>query len=55
MGIVCSKIEYLCRNIPITRSTYILTFAIVQFFSTSNAGNWFLAFVRAGISNLKPI
>ena len=54
MDIVCSKIEYFCRKLPITRSTCILTFAIVLIFTTSYAGNLFLAFVKAGISNLTP-
>ena len=54
MGIVCSKIECFCRKLPITCSTCILTFAIVLIFSTSYAGNLFLSFVKAGISNLTP-
>ena len=54
MDIVCSKIEYFCCKLPITRSTCILTFAIVPIFRISYAGNLFLPFVKAGISNLTP-
>ena len=31
MGIVCSELEYFCRKFPINCSTYILTFAVVEF------------------------
>ena len=54
MGIVCSKIKHFCCKLPIIHSTCIVTFAIVQVFLTSKAGNWFSPFAKTGTSNLAP-
>ena len=43
------KIGYFCLTLPITRSTWIQTFAIVLVPSLSRADSWFLLLVKAGM------
>lgn len=42
------NIIYFCLRVPMTCSTWILTFAILRVFSTLTGSSWFLPLVNAG-------
>ena len=55
IGIVQCRMEYFCRTIPITHSTWILALAIVLVSSTSIRESWSFPFVNADMCKLACI
>eukprot|EP00117_Sycon_ciliatum_P010698 scpid19210/ scgid0645/ len=54
IGSIPRKIEYFLRRFPITRSTWMRTFAMLRVVCTSSADSCFLPLVNAGMWSLAP-